>query len=788
MKKRFLAALLVLVMAISVLPFSAAAFSIGGGHVDHKEPNDKNKTCSVDHNWLFLGNSGTCTECGKENVKCNQHEFKKNDKGATLTIEPDCINEGYVITYRICKKCGAAVGTRQFNAPVTDHDWSAKDGICGVCGTECEHETWTASVCNTCEYKCEEHVWNVDTCTVCGTVCENHEWTHGIAKSECTICDAECEHVYGTTNVCADCGYTCTHDSEDGELTATIVEATCTKNGTLKKYKVCDYCGKEYDVKTEPIRAGHTWENGKCKNCSKKCSHIPAIPSSLKPEKKTVDPTCIEDGYSVYFYDCMFCGFDIEVGRKFDSVEATGHTWVSDEEGGVCSVCEATHAHELDEGTIVTEATCIADGEGVKACQVDGCEYETTYVIPKTGHSWKIVRVGHYTYSKCENCDATCRKHTIGEDGNCTTCGKPCDHEAEGNKVQMKYVPATCTEKGYYEWYKICKHCGKKYDVTKVNGHAPATGHKWVDDQDGVSRVCRVEGCNAKCEEHTWRNGFCTNCGKRCRHPESMQTETVTKEATCEETGIKTITCACGVVVDTDEIPMEDHNFQEGVCTECGETEGCAHPANKRRERVTKYATCTRKGNIAVICLECRETIENREVDMLDHVYGWNNKCIYCWADKPVGEDPNVPGDEDQNGENADNGGNDDNNVTPPVENSCAHEHTTTYEKAATCENDGHVVVTCTDCGATVSATTVTAPGHTMEVVAGECVEATCEQPGKTVTKCTTCGYKKVDTVDKKNHAYGSDGVCTRIGCQHADESKWTLDLFGYHIVGNAGK
>ena len=787
MKKRFLAALLVLVMAISVLPFSAAAFSIGGGHGDHKEPNDKNKTCSVEHTWLFLGNSGTCAECGKENVKCNQHEFKKNDKGATLTIEPDCINEGYVITYRICKKCDAAVGTRQFNAPVTDHDWSAKDGICGVCGTECEHENWTGTVCDECAFECTSHSWNVDTCTVCGTVCEDHNWNKGMEKSDCTICDAECEHDTWTANVCNTCKYTCTHASEGEELTETVVEATCLKNGKLKKYKVCDHCEQEYAVKYELIRAGHTWENGKCTKCPAKCLHIP---NYLDPQTKVVEPTCTERGYSVRYHNCLVCGFNLEFGRKYDYVEATGHTWESNAEGGVCSDCEATHAHELDEGTTVTQATCTVDGEGVKACQVPGCEYDETYVINKTGHSWKVVREGYRTYSKCENqnCTAICRDHTIGEDGKCTTCGQGCTHQAVGNKVQMKYVPATCTEKGYYEWYKICKHCGEKYDVTKVNGHAPATGHKWVDAKDSDARVCRVEGCNAKCEEHTWRNGFCTNCGKRCRHPESMQTEEVTKAATCEEKGIKTTTCACGVVVGTEEIPMAEHDFQNGVCADCGETEGCAHPAHKRREITTQHASCTRKGNIAVICGVCRETIENREVDMLDHVYGWNNKCVRCWADKPVEEDPNVPGDEDQNGENTDNGGNDDNNVTPPVENTCAHEHTSTYEKAVTCENDGHVVVTCNDCGATVSATTVTAPGHTMEVVAGECVEATCEQPGKTVTKCATCGHKEEDTVAKKNHNYGSDGVCTRTGCQHADESKWTLDLFGYHIVGNAGK
>ena len=45
--------------------------------------------------------------------------------------------------------------------------------------------------------------------------------------------------------------------------------------------------------------------------------------------------------------------------------------------------------------------------------------------------------------------------------------------------------------------------------------------------------------------------------------------ESITKAATCTDTGVKTLTCSCGDTY-TETIPATGHNYENGTCTECG--------------------------------------------------------------------------------------------------------------------------------------------------------------------------------------------------------------------------
>lgn len=47
-------------------------------------------------------------------------------------------------------------------------------------------------------------------------------------------------------------------------------------------------------------------------------------------------------------------------------------------------------------------------------------------------------------------------------------------------------------------------------------------------------------------------------------------TSKITKEATCTEKGVKTFTCSCGVTY-TEDIPAKGHNYNNGVCSNCGD-------------------------------------------------------------------------------------------------------------------------------------------------------------------------------------------------------------------------
>lgn len=54
------------------------------------------------------------------------------------------------------------------------------------------------------------------------------------------------------------------------------------------------------------------------------------------------------------------------------------------------------------------------------------------------------------------------------------------------------------------------------------------------------------------------------------QHTHTWNAGVVTKEATCTEAGVKTFTCSCGATY-TEDIPAKGHNYNNGVCSNCGD-------------------------------------------------------------------------------------------------------------------------------------------------------------------------------------------------------------------------
>lgn len=54
------------------------------------------------------------------------------------------------------------------------------------------------------------------------------------------------------------------------------------------------------------------------------------------------------------------------------------------------------------------------------------------------------------------------------------------------------------------------------------------------------------------------------------QHTHAWDAGVVTKEATCTEAGVKTFTCSCGATY-TEDIPAKGHNYNNGVCSNCGD-------------------------------------------------------------------------------------------------------------------------------------------------------------------------------------------------------------------------
>ena len=195
------------------------------------------------------------------------------------------------------------------------------------------------------------------------------------------------------------------------------------------------------------------------------------------------------------------------------------------------------HQHTFDEGRIIQEASCLA--EGIK-------EY------------------------KCTKCDET-KQETI-------------------NKLEHIYeitiIKATCSKKGSET--KVCKLCNDTIEI-----ELDKKDHNYID---GKCSNCDAKDPNYK-EEHThtesdWiilKEATCTKEGKKQKKctscDEVLSEETIKKldhtividkavEATCKKTGLTegSHCSVCKEVIKKQEVIEKlNHNYIDGICTICNE-------------------------------------------------------------------------------------------------------------------------------------------------------------------------------------------------------------------------
>lgn len=85
--------------------------------------------------------------------------------GAFLPLE-EIFAAGEPAINRLLGGGGNSEGT--VDPAACNHKW--RDGVCAVCGLECEHPSWTNGVCDVCGLKCTHAVHDKDTllCDICG--------------------------------------------------------------------------------------------------------------------------------------------------------------------------------------------------------------------------------------------------------------------------------------------------------------------------------------------------------------------------------------------------------------------------------------------------------------------------------------------------------------------------------------------------------------------------------------------------------------------------------------------
>lgn len=208
-----------------------------------------------------------------------------------------------------------------------------------------------------------------------------------------------------------------------------------------------------------------------------------------------------------------------------------------------------------------------------------GCAHlwdKGVYTVPKLTYS----DTGEITYTCTKKCGAT--KVKVVEGG---------PHTIE----DVPRVEPTCTTDGH----TIGKRCTVCDAYPLVPTVIPALGHLWSSNNCAEAAVCTREDCGATREasEHVWGDW------------------TVTKDATCTETGSRTHTCTSCNATESETIPVRAHDYTATIAA----------------------PTCTEKGYTKHTCSRCNSSYTDSYTDMLEH--SWDEGII---TTEPTADAPGV--------------------------------------------------------------------------------------------------------------------------------------------------
>ena len=586
------------------------------------------------HKYVDTVTAPTCTEKGYTTHVCSvcQETYKDSETEAlghnwdngTVTSEPSCTYTG-IKTYK-CQNAGCTETKTEILEVVPhtlpDTYTTNNDGTHSKKCANCDY-TETAD----CTYTdvvtaptCTEKGYTTHTCSVCGysfvdtyVEANGHKYVDTVTAPTCT------EKGY-TTHVCSVCQDTYT-DSETAALGHTGGKATC------KELAVCDRCGKTYgEYGSHDYGDATCTEAATCKICGQTSGD--AIGHEYSVLKTKVEPTCTEQGYSVY--KCVRC----DETETRDYVDALGHAY--------------------DNGVVTTAPTCTEKGVKTFTCTRTGCTASYTEEVAAKGHTDGTAEKTNVVEAKCTT------EGSYDLVTKCTVCGEVTKTEhktvaatghTDGTAEKTNVVEAKCTAEVSYDLVTKCTVCG---EVTKTEHKTvAATGHTagTATEENKINATCETEGSY----------NLVTRCTV-CKEIISSEAKTIpaighkwndgeiTTKPTCTKEGIKTYTClndsthtkteAVAATGHTDGT-AEKTNVVEAKCT----TEGsydlvtkctvCGEVTKKEHKTVAATghneetipgtpATCVDKGiSDGVKCSVCGEIIKAQtETDALGHSFG----------------------------------------------------------------------------------------------------------------------------------------------------------------------
>ncbi len=534
-------------------------------------------TCGVDG-----VQSRTCGACGdvEEQVlsATNAHIWNQGDVTAPAT----CTGNG-VMTYT-CTVCSA---TKAEVIPAT-HRLSRVLAVAPTCGADGNITYW---MCLECHKIFADQGATQELTTVVDPATGAHIWDRGTVTTP-----ASCLTNGVKTYMCAVCQQTKAEVIPGGHKLTQVsaVAASCGADGNIAHWN-CKVCGRNYldeaaanevaDV-VEKATGLHSWNEGSvttaatcttdgvrtyvCGVCmTARQETIPAAHKLAKVEGK--EPTCGASGNLLY-WSCESCG-------KMFADEAASQELFQ-------VTLDATGLHSWDEGTIVANATCTADGERRFTCTV--CSEIRREKI-SAGHSLQKVDAvaptcgtdGNVAHWACE----VCGQKFADENGSQTLTGTV-DKATGSHRWDLGTIieKPSCTEEG--EKIVTCVVCKQTKTERIPAGHA----------------LTKVEAAAPSCsEEGTTEHYHCSACGKNFADQKGTQVlddvklpatddhqwneGTLTEEGSCIRDGVMTFTCAACKTTKTESVPgkhslihmekkeascLEDGNEEYYLCEICG--------------------------------------------------------------------------------------------------------------------------------------------------------------------------------------------------------------------------
>ena len=367
---------------------------------------------------------------------------------------------------------------------------------------------------------------------------------------------------------------------------------------------------------------------------------------------------------------------------------------------------EETHTHSFGAWTVVSEATCTADGRKERVCT---CGEKETESIPATGHSY-----GSWTTSKEATCGAAGEKQRV-----CSSCGH----------TEKASIAAT-GKHTYGEWETTVEPtcvAGEQERDCSVCGHTETEKLEAVDDHTPGEWTVITE---PDCSHEGSKEAVCTVCGEEVTESIPFGHEfgewLTVKEATCTENGQEKRICRiCGEEETRDIESIGAHSFGEWT--------------------VVTEPTCTTSGTEKRVCTLCEEE-ETRIVAAKGHSFGEWEVTTDATCGK-AGEEQRV----------CSACGHIEKAVIPATGLHNFGEWET--ETEATCTEDGVKRRVCATCGLTEKLP-IPAKGHSF----GEwtaVTPATCTEEGQEKRTCDSCGEEEFRSVNALGHDY-DEGVVTQ--------------------------